>query len=105
MNLPRPASKFSLYSFLFFSHSFCFCRRAQRSPRELVGVPQDAIGTLLTPTQTTVDTPLTARTVGSVYSEKKFLADRQTSPTEKKPVFLRCHHWFPREMSAVVSGY
>ena len=63
---------------------------------------QDAFGTLLTPKQTTVDTPLTAHAVGSVYSENKFIAGRACW---KKADILRCHPWFPREMYAVFSGY
>ena len=64
---------------------------------------QDAFGTLLTPKQTTVDTPLTAHAVGSVYSENKFVADRLVC--WKKADILRCHPWFLREKSAVFSGY
>ena len=81
-----PARKQVLFEFLFFFDSFCFWRRVQRTPREL-RVPQGAIGILLTPKQTTVDTPLTAYAVGSVYSEKKFIADRLCSLLEKSRHF------------------
>ena len=56
---------------------------------------QDAFGTLLTPKQTTVDTPLTAHAVGSVYSENKFIADRVVC--WKKADISRCHPLFPRQ--------
>lgn len=88
-----PAREQVLFEFLFFLDSFCFWRRVQRSPREL-GVPQGAFSILLTPKQTTIDTPLTVHAVVSVYSDNKFIADR-LSLLEKKPTLCDATNGFP----------